>query len=163
MKVASKPSIALLGLAAVAAGASDGLAQAAGDSAANTPQYVCVKAAVIYRFTLTSNGNGFLIVGTRLGLRPTPILGSGFVNSNGIIVISWTEDFDFGSGLWLHPHGATVLKVNPLSAAPVLPITYDTTYQGNGAPKNVKGTAMLVDCPSSNSTTSDRNAAASGG
>ena len=107
---------------------------------------VCIHGAVNYQLQIgTANpsaGTPIVISGTRVGAARTPVSGALSV-SGAVIRFGIDEQFDWGSGLWIHPDGTTVLSFNTSTSV----FTFDTTFHGAGTPNNVKGTATFIACP----------------
>jgi hypothetical protein len=107
---------------------------------------VCVQGAVKYQLQIgtvnPASGTPIVVTGIRAGADSTPVAGSLIVVGN-LVKVGFEESFDFGTGVWVHPNGTTVLTYNQTTGA----FTYDTTYHGSGAPSNVKGAASFLACP----------------
>ncbi len=91
-----------------------------------------------------SAGTPFVIGGTRvISTIRTPVSGS-LIVTGGNVVIGLYEPFNFGSGLFTHPMGTTIITI-PSTGTGFW--TYDTTFHGNGAPHNVMGFVSAATCP----------------
>jgi hypothetical protein len=90
------------------------------------------------------SGTPIVITGTRvISTIRTPVFGSLISNPTTGVMIALEEIFNFGSGLFTHPEGTTIMTFPPSPAVP----KYDTTFHGNGAPHNVVGLIQIVACP----------------
>jgi len=97
-------------------------------------------------------GTPIVISGTRvISTIRTPVVGS-LTSTPPKVVIGLTEMFDFGSGLFTHPQGTTVIT---FPGTPQSQNVYDTTFHGNGAPHNVMGGVTIVACPLATTESSD--------
>ena len=89
-------------------------------------------------------GTPIVITGTRtISTIQTPVFGA-LISTTAATLIGLTEVFNFGSGLFTHPNGTTVISL--LKVAPFVN-RYDTTFHGNGALHNVMGLISVVNCP----------------
>jgi hypothetical protein len=109
---------------------------------------LCIREAspstVTYELRYGGAGETIVIGGARtsLGSPTVPLSGSAYINSQGVIVIGFTVNFDYGSGVWVTPTSDVVIKIAGST------VTYDVTFvpAGSTTPVNRLGTGSIVAC-----------------
>jgi hypothetical protein len=91
-------------------------------------------------------GTPLILNGTRtVSTIKTPVIGT-LITTATETIIGLEEMYPFGSGVFSHPNGTTILRFP--KTGPDIP-RFDTTFHGNGAPHNVLGLISIVACPAS--------------